>query len=289
MAETLGTQPVEPAASSPRNPTPLGTVLPGRGAESRKLTFEEVYQDGNAEHKHAIITHSCVPPGTWFILKCECDDHVVHFGPPKSALIGASKHLDTGYHKLTRSRKDAIEHLGWEVLGCDHEKATTNNAAFEQALRQGYIPVNTRHNSNRKWFGGAGTSYAKAPVESDPAKSTPVKAGKVEPANASPTKNAPVIRPKGGELYYAWWQDDEKYYLCMIMPWDNSQDFGLNELRQGIHGLGLLDKKQTRVPKCYNIDCDLEPPRIVGWSEGYEDGGPKESKRVYPALFFHTP
>ena len=260
-------------------------MLPGKGAASRKITFEEVYQDGKAKQKHSIITHSSVPPGTWFILKCECDDHVVHFGPPKSALIGAAKHLNTDYHQLTRSHKDAIEHLGWEVLGCDQEKATANNAAFEQALRQGYIPVNTRHHNARKWFDGAGKAdYAKSPVESELAR-----AGKVALANASSTKNTPITRAKGGELYYAWWPGDEKYYLCMIMPWDNSQDFGLKELQQGIHGLGLLDKKQTHVPGCYNIDCDLEPPQIVGWSEGYEDGGPRESKRVFPALFFHTP
>lgn len=280
MAGTLEVLPRESPVNSPVSSP--GTILPGKGASSRKITFEDVYQDGKAEQKHAILTHPAVPPGTWFILKCECDDHIVHFGPPKSALHGACKHMNTNYHQLTRSHKDAIEHLGWEVVGCNSEKVATNNTVFEQALRQGYVPVNTRHTSTRKWL-DAGIAHAKSPVEPDQAKSTPTKGAKAS------IKDAPITQAKGGELYYAWWPGDEKYYLCMIMPWDNSQDFGLKELGQGIHGLGLLDKKQTRVPKCYNIDCDLDPPQIVGWSEGYENGGPKETKRVFPALFFHTP
>ena len=246
----------------------------------RTITFDEVYQGGNAQYKHAIITHPTVAPGTWYIVKCECEDHAVHFGGPRSVLQGAAKHLDTAVHQIPRSHKAAIEYLGWEVLGCDLEKATANNAVFEEALRNGYVPLNTRN--GRGCAGGAPT------VVPARLRSTFSATASVEP---TPTTDARVTRAKGGELYYAWWKSDQKYYLCMIIPWDNSESFGLTEFRKGIHGLGLLNKHQAcvRVPKCYKVDYDADPPMIAGWSEGYEDGGKLESKRTFPTLFFHPP
>ena len=240
--------------------------------------FDEIYQGGKAKHKHAILTQNPVPAGKYYMLKCECDDHTVHFGGYKSALQGAAKHLDIPFHQLPRSYQAALDHLGYEVLGCDPAKQAANNEVFEKALREGYIPHNTR--TTRKSFGNYGTPQTKA---APPA---------VEPQRAStstPSSTTRITRPRGGEFYYAWWKDDKKFYLCMIIPWDNNRDFGLTEIRKGVHGLGLFDTKLTKVPRCYNIDCDSDPPKIVGWAEGYEDGGSLENSRVFPTLFFHPP
>ncbi|MBE3043586.1 hypothetical protein IMZ48_13650, partial [Candidatus Bathyarchaeota archaeon] len=238
------TSPGGPPSDSGRTPVP---------SDGRTITFDEIYQGGKAKHKHAILTQNPVPAGKYYMLKCECDDHTVHFGGYKSALQGAAKHLDIPFHQLPRSYQAALDHLGYEVLGCDPAKQAANNEVFEKALREGYIPHNTR--TTRKSFGNYGTPQTKA---APPA---------VEPTTSSTTR---ITRPRGGELYYAWWKDDNKFYLCMIIPWDNDRDFGLTEIRKGLHGLGLFGVKLTKVPKCYNINCDLDPPKIVGWAEGYE-------------------
>lgn len=174
---------------------------------------------------------------------------------------------------MERSYKAAIDTLGWEVLGCDVEKAAVNNTAMENALREGYVPLSTLTGAGRKSHRTlVNTSEMNVPESGPPE-----------------VKKDPITHAVGGELYYAWWPHDRKYYLGMIIPWDNSRDFGLPELGKGIGGLGLLNKKRTRVPKCYSVDYKSDPPRIINWNDGYEDGGAKVSRRHFPTLFFHPP
>ena len=240
---------------------------------TRTISFEDVYQGGKAFYKHAIVSLTPFYPGRWYIVKCECDHHTVHFGGPNSALQGAAKHLNGKYHGMERSYKAAVDTLGWEVLGCDVEKAALNNAVMEEALKDGYIPLSTLTGAGRKSDGVVFNAFERNAPKSI----------------APPVKNNPITHAVGGELYYAWWPHDGKYYLSMIIPWDNSQDFGLPELTRGIGGLGLLNKKKTYVPKCYAVDYKSDPPRITNWTDGYGDGGTKVSRRFYPTLFFHPP
>lgn len=240
---------------------------------TRTVNFEDVYQGGKAFHKHAIVTLTPYYPGRWYIVKCECDNHTVHFGGANSALQGAAKHLNGRYHGMERSYKAAIDFLGWEVQGCDFEKAALNNAAMDEALKQGYVPLSTLTGAGRKSNGSHFSTLERNVSESIP----------------PPVSNVSIAHAVGGELYYAWWPHDGKYYLSMIIPWENSRDFGLQELGRGIGGLGLLNKKRTRVPKCYSVDYKSDPPRITNWNTGYEDDGTKVSKRHFPTLFFHPP
>jgi hypothetical protein len=269
-----------PTSKDPETPAPRKNIRltgefesePRSEREERTITYDEVYQGGKARHKHAMFQSPLGEPGKWYIVKCEAEDHTVHFGGPERALHGAAKHLSGKYHQLSRSHRNAIELLGWEVLGCDAEKAEANNLAMEKALSHGYVPVNMK--------------FPLTATGATPRRSI---GGAASPRERGSPPGPGITRPKDGHLYYAWWPRDSKYYLCMVLPWGDTDSYGLPELYRGIAGLGLLDEKDVDLPECYKYDDDSEPSVIVGWSEGYEDGGPLEAQRLFPVLFFHPP
>ena len=94
---------------------------------------------------------------------------------------------------------------------------------------------------------------------------------------------------EAGKLYYLRWPNDGMLYLCLIVPWhrDNARRLGIPVLHHGIKSLGLLDRRQVTLPECYIID--RRKGTITGWAEGYENGGPRESEREFPGLFFDKP
>jgi len=122
-------------------PTPTSTVSATDDCQCpRTVTFEAVYQQGQAEHKDTIVEF---PPesGQWYILKCE--EHEVRFN--QRPLKGAAKHLngrDHGHHN--RSYDLAIKELGYRVIGCDKQKAELNNRLVESAFASGYRPMNPK-------------------------------------------------------------------------------------------------------------------------------------------------
>lgn len=102
----------------------------------RSISFDEVYQRGQAEYKHLIIEF---PPneGNWYILKCE--EHGMHFG--LNPLRSAAKHLNSSKHKkMSQQHWLAVEVLGYFVFDCDAAMAERNNAAVTKAFERGYKP-----------------------------------------------------------------------------------------------------------------------------------------------------
>src|SRR3569833_2827604 len=129
-------RPVEARPDIPSAPTQ--TAEPSKAAEERSISFDEVYQDGNAKYKHTIVEY---PPSsrTWYILRC--DEHGVHFGP--KPLLGAAKHLHSIQHNnLPKHHSLAIELIGHRVRDCNMELAFKNNMAVRKAFSEGYAPFN---------------------------------------------------------------------------------------------------------------------------------------------------
>jgi len=229
----------------------------------RSIRFDEVYQNGQADYKHAIFKYPPSGPGAkWYIVKCEVDDHIVHFGSANSALHGAAKHLSGAYHKMSKTHEGAMKQLAWEVLGCTQELADKNNAVLERAMANGYVPKNTIH---KKYTPASGLP----PVDpASPKKPEAKRSDGILPG-------VPITRPEIGGLYYAHWPDDGKFYLVQVLGWDKAS----------LRGLGLLADNMR--PLCYVIDSKNQS--IRGWAEGYEDDGPMEEDREFPVLFFQRP
>ena len=164
-----------------------------RLSTQRSITFDEVYQDGNADFKHIIVEH---PAGSADFYIVKCDDHGVHFGI--KPLQGAAKHLASRmHHHQSKEFNVAIETLGFRVIGCNAELVRKNNAAVEEAFLNGYKPVNLLQTSagKRAKFlednpAFAAAYHAAGPVLASPAAETlaPAMAPPPPRETASPTK-----------------------------------------------------------------------------------------------------
>lgn len=120
-------------------PTPAPTLSASDDQPQgpRTVTFDEVYQDGQAEHKDHIIEY---PPKSnqWYILKCE--EHHLRF--KQRPLRGAAKHMDSRAHGFKGRNADlALQHFGYRVIGCDAMRADINNNEVSRAVAEGYQPI----------------------------------------------------------------------------------------------------------------------------------------------------
>jgi len=110
-------------------------------AGEKTMAFDDVYQGGNAEYKHAIIEHP-KDSGEWYIFRY--DEHNLHFGP--RPLLGAMKHLNgRAHHNLPKDGTVAIRTLGIRVRNYDVQRAKSNNTVFKNALADGYKPLRAGH------------------------------------------------------------------------------------------------------------------------------------------------
>ncbi|KAI0408500.1 hypothetical protein F4802DRAFT_415900 [Xylaria palmicola] len=254
------------SSNTSSDPLPTTSIPAAVAAEeelgvSRTITFEEVYQNGLAQHKDTIVNF---PPGTdlWYILKCE--EHQMRFG--RRPLMGAGKHLTGRAHDCpNRQSSLSIEKLGYRVIGCNKQLADLNNDLADKALTDGYVPEKGK---KRRYSSGK----AKDPCETS--------------ASSLPKRRKPnelITNPKPFHIYHCYWKPDRRRYPVMILGWDDQKPGGL-EYRLG--NTELLGKKTCR-PKCYQYkDADNNSvASIVGWSPGYEDGGPRVKKRKFPAMF----
>jgi hypothetical protein len=104
-------------------------------ATHRVVTFEEVYQQGEAKFKHKIFEYK-EGSGNWYIVKC--DQHKMHFGLG-NPLHGAAKHLHSPQHgRLEKTHHLAIQNCGFLVENCTADLANQNNTVFDEALKNGY-------------------------------------------------------------------------------------------------------------------------------------------------------
>lgn len=291
-----------------------------RPSTRRSMTFDEVYQNGDAKYKHIIVEY---PPesGEFYILKC--DDHGVHFGA--NPLAGAAKHLASRMHdNQSKNYSVAIDALGFRVIGCTSELAQLNNKAVEYASQHGYKPVNLLQLSvgKRARFVEANPEFASSfptPIPSSlasPAVVTPVPvtAPPLSRETASPAMAPPPLRdtstpspvkdrrrslhartpsdrstrsavlipdPKPGSLYKGFWKD-KRHYPVMVLPVEEANFYSV--------GLGgtLADTKLLKdVPPCYKLGKTAGGKiKLERWAPGYEDGGPMVKQRQVPVMYF---
>ncbi|KAH8748255.1 hypothetical protein F5883DRAFT_240350 [Diaporthe sp. PMI_573] len=120
------------------------------GATQQVISFEDVYQDGKAKHKHKIFEHK-EGSGNWYIVRC--DEHNIHFGF-KNPVHGAAKHINSPQHgKLEKKHDLAIQTCGFLVKDCTARLAEKNNKAFEEALKTGYQVLKPTNKTRIKPFG----------------------------------------------------------------------------------------------------------------------------------------
>ncbi|CAJ2504638.1 Uu.00g120320.m01.CDS01 [Anthostomella pinea] len=137
--------------------TPLATSsVDDNQQQTRTITFSEVYQDGKAKHKDAIVKW---PAGSrkWYILKCE--EHGVHF--KERAVQGAAKHLSGKLHGFPdRNQEMAVRTLGIHVVDCNEQRASMNNQSVAEAYANGYTPENPWKRGKRTRPDSTGTHAA---------------------------------------------------------------------------------------------------------------------------------
>ncbi|KAF2967443.1 hypothetical protein GQX73_g6142 [Xylaria multiplex] len=265
----------------------------------RTITFDEVYQNGQAEHKDTIVEF---PPNTrkWYILKCE--EHGIRFG--QRPMPGAAKHLSGQLHKSqTRSNALAIELLGYRVIGCNQQLAELNNDVVRRAFASGYKPKNTMQKVNRVSETSKNmTQGASDDVENCTEAITNLSEKGVtlrtdvgrESSLPSSQRRLKICRegskiiitnPKTFHVYYCFWSPERRVYPAMILGWDDQKPGGLEK---SLVTTGLLDKEKSSPPSCYIYKYaeGSTNAAIVGWAPGFEDGGRRVEDRKFPVMFF---
>ncbi|KAK3349600.1 hypothetical protein B0T25DRAFT_519784 [Lasiosphaeria hispida] len=242
----------------------------------KTISFDEVYNGGNAKYKHMIVEH---PPnsGDYFILKC--DEHGVHFNT--NPLAGAAKHVHSAQHgNLSKERAQAVELLGHLVFDCDSELARKNNDWVTESFKAGYVAMNQNN-----WSKAERLSLG---LSAEPAKGP--KAPVQHPAGKGSSRDAPsssastpykrftgITNPIPGNLYLGYWTEENRNYPIIVLPWGALQNAGM---AGSLSDTGLL----ARAPKCYTIDPATG--EISGWAKGYEDGGKRVKEREFPIKYF---
>ncbi|KAJ3550307.1 hypothetical protein NM208_g30 [Fusarium decemcellulare] len=240
------------------------------------ISFEEVFQNGNAPVKTTIIQFP-KGHGPWFILRC--DQHGLNFR--SHPLKGASAHLRSGKHGRLRysSGIAVIQHFGVEVLGCNEELAETNNAAVTKADQSTLEPLAIRVNDNAKTRHLTPRKEKRRKLPSSN-RSRESSAGGADDKTPSKLQNSDaILNPAPGWIYLAYWETVRAWYPALILPQshDDFDDIGVPDTPED---LGLME----RVPKCYIYDASTKG---LKWKAGYEDGGPLVAKRKFPVLFFN--
>ncbi|KAK1754242.1 hypothetical protein QBC47DRAFT_403627 [Echria macrotheca] len=246
-------------------------------AMRKTISFEEVYQNGDAQYKHIIVEYP-TNSGDFYILRCE--EHGVHFNT--NPLAGAAKHLHSAQHgNMTKERAQAVELLGYYIPNCTTALAEKNNKAVREAFDKGYKPFNLNQLSKSSRIslgyavdlpqGAYMTKLPRADGRSSTAHTPSTSAG-------SPRRSSPgITNPLACHLYLCYWNQDRRNYVVLVLPHGSLEPAGWTGT---LANSGLLDK----VPRCY--DFDQATQQIRGWAPGYEDGGQWMSKREFPVLYF---
>lgn len=289
------------------------------GAPSRHpqyLSFDEVYQNGKATFKHRMEEF---PSGSGKFYIVKCDEHGVHFNN-SNPISGAAKHLNgKDHHHMSKDRKQAIDILGYHIYDCTPELAQKNNETFNDAISQGYKVFTQKDRYYRETYNLDGTlkcDTEKAEIASSrrgprvslgQSKRMSLVESPIEPVlqplsrSASPvteeiSKSVDPAKPIGplkdtkefkgvinavpGEIYYGFWTKNKMKYAVVVCGWGDQRCIGHPGKTLG----GLWPTLLNRAPPCYNID--RQKKGIIGWAEGYEDGGPLVQRRAYPVQFF---
>ncbi|ROW10945.1 hypothetical protein VMCG_01375 [Cytospora schulzeri] len=266
---------------------------PGRPATKKHKTTKTIlFNEVNAEMKDwrveeiYIIIEYPVKSNKWYILRCQ-----------KCGLIcftaqGAAKHLSGKTHGAERRWDLAVEELGVQVVDCGEEKARRNNAAFEEACKQGHQPKSrldrrtwasngSRHHGSIASCGrDRGVGWPKGWLDDSDSDYVPSDGEVHEPIPKGEQESEPflgVAEPVAGELYQVYWEEDETWYPVTVLPLGSLREIGI---AGNLRDLGLI----LTIPSCYEVGGDGFD--IVGWKPHVQASGPPASERQFPCLFF---
>ncbi|KAI0417823.1 hypothetical protein F5X98DRAFT_134377 [Xylaria grammica] len=222
------------------------------------------------------------PPNSrqWYILKCE--EHDIRFG--QRPIAGAAKHLNGQPHgSIPRSHALAIKILGYRVIDCNERLAQLNNKVVSDAFADGYKPGV----SDSVEYGletpavSQGKGTTSKPAAGRNSSSSPPR--KWHKTGRKSSKEI-ITNPKAFHIYNCFWNPERRVYPAMILGWDDQKPGGLEK---NLAATGLLDEESTP-PGCYvyKYTDDSTNAAIIGWSSGFEDGGPRVEERRFPVMFF---
>lgn len=278
----------------PRPDSEQDTDMRNASETERTITYAEVRRRAiELGHWDAMIRHP-ERLDHWYVIFCE--EHQIHF--KRNALAGAAKHLNsTKYHKVpNRDRLGALKTLGFRVVDYTDDQVTEHNLDVDRAYLNGYQPENNSRPQKKGSFGrrvkypfeitdipGPRSFPSKPPKPHKPAR-PPVT------SSASHAPKAPrdlITNPKAFYIYYGDYDEEPEEgqppvhtWPVLILGWNDQRPGGL---RKSLRDTGLLDRV-AKPPNCYIYD--EEKTKIVGWAEGFEDGGKREAKRKVPVMFF---
>ncbi|KUI57198.1 hypothetical protein VP1G_04519 [Cytospora mali] len=254
----------------------------------RTILFDEV----NAETKDwrfeeiSIIVEYPIKSNMWYILRCQ------QCGLVLFTTQGAGQHLSGRTHGSTRRWGEAVKQLGVHVVDCDAKKARRNNDAFELACLQGHNPK--RRLDGAPWrFHGSCHDKPTASRQEDEIEDMPdseldlIDDGYVPSGEEidefmleKESQKQPflgVAEPVAGELYQAYWGADNTWYLVTVLPLGGFQEIGIAGHLQDLD-------LELKIPPCYEVDGDSF--HIIGWKDGFNDGGSCVTEREFPCFFF---
>ncbi|KAI1329514.1 hypothetical protein F5Y16DRAFT_100696 [Xylariaceae sp. FL0255] len=259
-------------------PTPAPTLSAVEDC-SRTISFDEVYQNGQAKYKHKIVEEPR-SSGKWYIFMCQ--EHGVHF--KLKPIAGAAKHLDSGWHgNIGRKYALALEKLGYLVIGCNRQLADMNNRVVEDAFKvHNYKPLNLC--ADPKALLKESKKEGTSPAVDETTKTREIARDPPQTLECfSQSKVAIITNPKPFHVYLARWSESGvgpgRLWPVLILGWDDLSPGGLEG--EQLVGTGLL-RTEAEPPECYIYKSNC----IVGWKSEYEDGGPKVEEREFPVMFF---
>ncbi|KAI1309170.1 hypothetical protein F5Y03DRAFT_404345 [Xylaria venustula] len=187
----------------------------------------------------------------------------------------------------------------------EQELAALNNRAVDLAYEAGYRPVSLvnpeskqRRIRRKRTTEVAGHAAQEASVHSNPKTDTATIAQRKSTSHTSNRNENPtsfqetrkahqdsgdkiITSPKTFHVYYCLWNHDRRIYPVMVLGWDDLKPGGFEH---NLAKTGLLNAKN--LPHCY-VYKDIGSATnasIIGWSQGFEDGGPMVKQRKFPVI-----
>lgn len=154
----------------------------------------------------------------------------------------------------------AIRHLGIKVLNCDAETREMNNEACMRAWYRDDIP-HIRE--------AADLLEAQTQGQGPPARNT---------RSGRHRETAEIADPEAGGIYLMYWGASVAWSAVIVLPRSCLDDQSFADI--GLSGCLADTSLSDDVPGCYH-KCE-NSRHIMGWEEGFEDGGDYVGDRKYP-------
>lgn len=281
----------------PSSPDSTDDDLEGEDAPNGLLpevTFEKVYHNTlHTDDKRKIVEWPGRSNDYYTISPCDICPGPRTWG--YSTIKAACSHLKGSKHKSkTGTTTDIIRMFGIRVTNCTRKLQEKNNKAYKEALeRAGFVPLHKLTLAQKKavmqnfnWEAvQSGADLAPYDGADD---QESIDSGEHTDEYSEGIEDIPpeqvITNPVPGEVYQVFWKDSEPnktgWYFVTPLPMP-PKDFR----EVGMSSMCSLFKFQyfsggANIPKCYR----KSGPSYT-WAEGFEDDGPRMTKRQIPILF----